>query len=88
MPNEALHEKDLFNELVKSAQEGGAILCGKKSPSRAWEGFDVGSSRDFGKEVKRIAQNKRLMKFLSEWRKTFKGKGKSLEEVEKELGFA
>lgn len=79
-------KNELFNELVKSVREGGVILRGKKLPSRAWEAFDVGSSEDFGEEVKRTAQNKGLMKFLAERRKTSKGKSKSLEEVEKELG--
>jgi len=53
-----------------------------------WEAFDVGNSPDFGEEVKRTVQNKRLMKFLVERRKTAKGKSKSVEEVEKDLGLA
>jgi uncharacterized protein (DUF433 family) len=51
-----------------------------------WEGFDVGNSEDFGEEVKRTVQNKPLMKFLKDRRKASKGKSKSLEEVENELG--
>lgn len=53
-----------------------------------WEGVDVGQSEDFGKEARRTVQNKRLMKVLTERRKTSQGQSKSLEEVEKELGLA
>ena len=81
-----------LNDLLKKARRRSVILetsDGQRYVLAAignWEGFDVGNSRDFGEEVKRTVQNKRLMKFLAEKRKTAKGKTKSLEEIEKELG--
>jgi hypothetical protein len=83
-----------INALLKKARRRSVVLettDGQRyvlTSVSNWEGFDVGGSRDFGEEVKRTAQNKRLMKFLAERRKTSKGKSKSLEEVEKELGLA
>ena len=83
-----------INDLLKKARRRSIVLetaDGKRYVLTAvsnWEGFDVGNSEDFGEEVKRTVQNKRLMKFLVERRKTSKGKSKSLEEVEKELGLA
>ena len=83
-----------INDLLKKARRRSVILetaDGQRYVLTAvsnWEGFDVGNSEDFGEEVKRTVQNKRLMKFLVERRKTSKGKSKSLEEVEKELGLA
>lgn len=83
-----------INDLLKKARRRSVVLeaaDGQRYVLTAvsnWEGFDVGNSEDFGEEVKRTVQNKRLMKFLAERRKTSKGKSKSLEEVEKELGLA
>ena len=81
-----------INDLLKKARRRSVVLettDGKRYVLTAvnnWEGFDVGNSEDFGEEAKRTVQNKRLMKFLVERRKTSKGTSKSLEEVEKELG--
>ena len=81
-----------INDLLKKARRRSVILetaDGQRYVLTAvsnWEGFDIGNSEDFGEEVKRTVQNKRLIKFLVERRKTSKGKSKSLEEVEKELG--
>jgi len=83
-----------IHDLLKKARRRSVVLetaDGQRYVLTAvsnWEGFDVGNSEDFGEEVKRTVQNKRLMKFLTERRKTSKGKSKSLEEVEKELGLA
>ena len=83
-----------INDLPKKARRRSVILeaaDGQRYVLTAvgnWEGFDVGSSEDFGEEVKRTVQNKRLMGFLVDRRKASKGKSKSLEEVEKELGLA
>lgn len=82
------------NDLLKQARRHSIILeaaDGQRYVLTAmhnWEGFDVGNSADFEEEAKRTVQNKRLMKFLTERRKTAKGQSKSLEEVEKELGLA
>ena len=82
------------NDLLKQARRHSVILeaaDGRRYVLTAmnnWEGFDVGNRADFGEETKQTVQNKRLMKFLVERRKTAKGKSKSLEEVEKELGLA
>ena len=81
-----------INDLLKKARRRSVVLeaaDGRRYVLTAvgdWEGFDVGNSEDFGEEVKRTVENKPLMKFLSERRKTVKGKTKSLEEVERELG--
>ena len=81
-----------ISDLLKKARRRSVVLeaaDGQRYVLTAvsnWEGFDVGNSDDFGEEVKRTVRNKRLMKFLADRRKTSKGKGKSLEEVEKELG--
>ena len=83
-----------LNALLKKARRRSVILetsDGRRYVLTAignWEGFYVGTGEDFGEEVKRTVQNKRLMKFLAERRKTAKGKTKSLEEVEEELGLA
>ena len=83
-----------IHDLLKKARRRSVILetaDGQRYVLTAvgnWEAFDVGDSEDFGEEVKRTVQNNRLMKFLVERRKTAKGKSKSLEEVEKELGLA
>jgi hypothetical protein len=81
-----------INDLLKKARRQSVVLEAADGqryvlrPVGEWEGFDVGNSDDFGEEVKRTVQNKRLMKFLTERRKASKGKSKSVEEVEKELG--
>lgn len=83
-----------INDLLKKARRRSVILetaDGQRFVLTAvsnWEGFDVGNSEDFGEEAKRTVQNKRLMRFLVERRKTAEGKSKSLEEIEKELGVA
>jgi hypothetical protein len=80
-----------LNDLLKKARRRSVILetsDGRRYALTAignWQGFDVGNSEDFGEEVKRTVQNKRLMKFLAQRRKTAKGKSKSSEEIEKEL---
>jgi uncharacterized membrane-anchored protein len=81
-----------LNDLLKKARRRTVILetsDGHRDVLTAignWEGFDVGNSEDIGEEVKRTIQNKRLMKFLAERRKTTKGRSKSLDDIEKELG--
>jgi hypothetical protein len=83
-----------IQDLLKKARRRSVVLetaDGQRyvlTAVRNWEGFDVGNSEDFGEEVKRTVQNKRLMKFLTDRRKIAKGPSKSLEEVEKELGLA
>ena len=83
-----------INDLLKKARRRSIVLetaDGQRYVLTAlsnWEGFDVGNSEDFGEEVKRTVENKRLMKFLAERRKSTKGRSKSLEAVEKELGLA
>lgn len=51
-----------------------------------WEGFDVGTDKDFAKEVERTARNKPLMKLLASRKKNAVGKRVALDEVKKQLG--
>ncbi len=82
------------NALLKKARRRSVVLesaDGQRYVLTAvsnWEGFEVEESEDFGEEVKLTSRNKPLMKFLVERRKKAKGKSKSLEEVEKELGLS
>lgn len=93
MKTMAIHARaKAINDLLNKARRRSVVLETTDGPRYVlrpigeWEGFDVGNSDDFGEEVKRTVQNKRLMKFLAERRKASKGKSKPLEEVEKELG--
>ena len=83
------HAKTLQN-LLKQARRSGLILESPDgdrfilTPIENWIGFEVGSSDDFAKEVKKTVENKKLMKYLAERR----GHGKSLPlaEIKKQLG--
>ena len=83
-----------INDLLKKARRRSIILesaDGERyvlTSVHNWEGFEVGNDTDFGKEVKRTGQNKRLIKFLAERRKHTDGSHKSLEDIEQELGLA
>ncbi len=65
-------QEKTLNALFKQARRGNVILesaDGQRYVLAAisdWQGFEVGDSDDFAEEVKRTAQNKELMKFLSE----------------------
>jgi hypothetical protein len=81
-----------LNELLKKARRGTIILesvDGQRFALAAvsdWEGFDVGSSKDFSDEVERTGKNKRLIKVLAARRKGVKAVGIPLAEVKKQLG--
>jgi hypothetical protein len=81
-----------LNELLKKARRGAIVLesaDGQRFALTAvhnWEGFDVGSSDDFAKEVERTGKNKKLMKFLANRKKTAAGEGIPLAEVKQQLG--
>jgi hypothetical protein len=82
-----------LNTLLKKARRRNVILestSGERfvlAPISEWEGFEVGSSEDFGVEVKRTASNKKLARFMAERRARDKGRSRlSIEEVRKELG--
>jgi hypothetical protein len=81
-----------LNELLKKARRGTVILESADGQRFAltsvgdWEGFDVGSGRDFAREVERTAANKKLMKSLATRRNAQKGRNTSLAEVKKQLG--
>ena len=81
-----------LNELLKQARRGTIILESADGQRFAltsvndWEGFDVGSSRDFADEEERTGKNKRLMKSLATRRKRVTGKSIALAEVKQQLG--
>ena len=81
-----------LNELLKKARRGTIVLetaDGQRYALAAvddWEGFDVGKSDDFAKEVERTTKNKKLMKTLASRGKRGNTKGIPLEEVKKQLG--
>lgn len=85
-----------LNELLKKARRGTIILESADGQRFAltsvenWEGFDVGSGRDFACEVERTGQNKKLTKSLAARRSKAKNgnvaPGIPLAEVRKQLG--
>ena len=81
-----------LNELLKKARRGTVILESADghrfalTPVDDWEGFDVGSGRDFAREVERTGQNKKLLKSLTTRRNNSKARGIPLVEVKKQLG--
>lgn len=81
-----------LNELFRKARRHSLILesaAGERfvlTPIHNWENFDVGDSADFAVEVKRTAQNKRLMKLMAERKKNDDGIRYTLEEIKKEFG--
>ncbi|HEU0293994.1 MAG TPA: hypothetical protein VFR47_14735 [Anaerolineales bacterium] len=84
-------EKNL-SALLKKARRQNVILesaDGQRfvlAPISNWQGFDVGHSDDFGEEVKKTAQNKKLAKFMANRRAKNKGKPRrSAEQVRKDL---
>ena len=83
-----------INDLLKKARRRSIILesaDGERyvlTSVHNWEGFEVGNDTDFGEEVKRTGQNKRLIKFLAERRKHADGSHKSLQDIKQELGLA
>jgi hypothetical protein len=83
-----------INNLLKKARRRSILLesaDGERyvlTSVHNWEGFEVGHDADFGEEVKRTSQNKRLIKFLAERREHTEGPYKSLEEIEQELSQA
>lgn len=82
-------EKFLF-DLLKKVREEGLILQTTDGQQfvllslEGWQGFYVGESDDFEKEVQVTADNKELMAFLAE-RRTNK-KSIPLDDVKKQLG--
>jgi hypothetical protein len=81
-----------LNNLLKKARRRNVILesaDGERfvlASIAQWQGFDVGSSDDFGVEVKRTARNKKLAKLMAERRAKDKGKPRiSLDKVRTEL---
>jgi hypothetical protein len=80
-----------LNALLKKARRRSLILESADSERfvlaalQGWQGFDVGDGEDFAEEVKRIAQNKKLMKLLTERKKKNGNKGYSIEVVKQEL---
>lgn len=85
-----------LNELLKKALRGTIILESSDGQRFAltsvddWEGFDVGSGRDFAREVERTGQNKKLMKSLAARRSSKQPgsirRGIPLADVKKQLG--
>jgi hypothetical protein len=81
-----------LNALLKKARRGTVILESADGQRFAlasvddWEGFDVGSDRDFAREVERSSQNKKLMKSLASRRSSAKPRGIPLADVKKQLG--
>ncbi len=80
------------NELLRKARRGTVILESADGQRFAltsigdWEGFEVGSGRDFAREVERTGQNKKLLKSLAARRKSAKSRGIPLADVKKHLG--
>jgi hypothetical protein len=84
-----------LNELLKKARRGTIILESADGQRFAltsvddWDGFDVGSDRDFAREVERTGQNKKLMKSLAARRKSSRAgsipRGIPLAEAKKQL---
>jgi hypothetical protein len=81
-----------LNELLKKARRGTVILESADGQRFAltsvgdWEGFDVGSGRDFAREVERTGQNKKLLKSLTARQNSAKARGIPLADVKKQLG--
>ena len=79
-----------LNELLKQARAKGLILQsadGRRfvlASIETWEGFDVGASDDFAREVQRTTQNKKLMKALA--RRRGQGQKVPLSKVKEQLG--
>jgi len=79
-----------LNDLLKKARRHSVILeaaDGQRfvlASLEEWEGFNVGNSRDFGKEAARTTSNEKLMGALSSRRKS--AKRTSLTDVKKQLG--
>lgn len=81
-----------LNELLKKARRGTVILESADGQRFAltsvnnWEGFEVGTSKDFAQEVERTGKNKKLMKSLASRRKSAKTAGVPIAEARKQLG--
>lgn len=81
-----------LNALLKKARRGTVILESADGQRFAlasvddWEGFDVGSDRDFAREVERTSQNRKLMKSLASRRSRAKPRGIPVADVKKQLG--
>jgi len=85
-----------LNDLLKKARRGTIILESADGQQFAlmsvddWEGFDVGSDRDFAREVVRTRQYKKLMKSLAARRDSGKAgkipRGIPIANVKKQLG--
>ncbi len=79
-----------LHSLLRKARRNGLILQSPEgerfvlTPIGNWIGFDVGESDDFAKEVERMVQNKRLMKYLAERRSH--GRRIPIEKVREQLG--
>ena len=79
-----------LNELLQKARRRSVILetaNGQRfvlASLNAWEGFDVGNSKDFGKEAARTIANDKLMKALVSRQKS--AKRTSLSDVKEQLG--
>jgi len=82
-------EKFLFDLLMKVREEG-LILQTTDGQQfvllslEGWQGFHVGVSDEFEKEVKATAENKELLAFLATRRSN--KKGVPMEDVKKQLG--
>lgn len=83
--NNLLEQARATNVLVRSAT-GEQFILARISDAQA---FYVGSSNDFGDEVKATRANKKLMKFLdARGAKAKDNKRASLADVRKELGLS
>ncbi|HLE29053.1 MAG TPA: hypothetical protein VI793_13095 [Anaerolineales bacterium] len=80
------------NTLLKRARRNGLILQtadGQRfvlASLENWIGFEVGEGKDFAREVRLTAKNKKLMRFLAERRSH--GKRIPLAKVKEQLGLA
>jgi hypothetical protein len=85
----SVQEKFLFDLLMKVREEG-LILQTTDGQQfvllslEGWQGFYVGDSDEFAKEVKATAENKELMAFLAA--RQSNAKGIPMEDVKKQLG--
>jgi hypothetical protein len=78
----ALLKKARRRSLILESADGERFVL---AALQGWQGFDVGNNEDFAEEVKRTAQNKKLMKLLTERKKKNGNKGYSIEAVKQEL---
>jgi hypothetical protein len=58
----------------------------KNTRASNWQVFDVGSDKDFAREVERTGKNKQLIRLLAGRKKRERGAAIPLAQVKKQLG--